>query len=138
MVRLSTTQRVISGVAAAVVLAISGLALAQGAGDGRGRKLKIRNPTGDAIVTVYVVPAGVHAMAADALDGKGVKPGRSATVDLSGGSGCLYDITAIGASGEAYQIEGYDVCAAGEFRIGDRGVPICPGDPRCRRKRGRP
>ena len=82
---------------------------------------------------------------------RSIRPGSRAVVELGGPDApCVWRLRIVMRSGRVLERYGWDVCEHPVFDIDngenveggggtrptpDRGVPICPGDPRCRGKK---
>lgn len=113
--------------------------------------LEIHNDTGVGLDEVVVAPAG-RGPRTNRLEAR-LEPDQWIELALDPAHGCRYDVTLRTADGEDRAALGVDICADGRidlsitrrrmgfpdggpvFAAPGRGLPICPGDPRCKKKK---
>jgi len=111
-----------AGLAAAFLLAASSAAPALAAsGD---TSVVVVNDSNVDMVQLYV--------GRDQVLGGPVAPGQAVRIDPGPGRGCMARITAVFADGTS-QASMVDACQVGQTNATARGIPICPGDARCKR-----
>jgi len=106
---------------------VAGLAVAAAAGAAwaQDKRLVVVNDNGRTMVGFYVNNQQVL--------GQAVPPGQAVMVDasLGGGGGCQRTLTAVFDDGTSKQGTA-NVCQVGQYPASARGIPFCPGDPRCK------
>ena len=109
--------------AIAAALAVTGGAFAAHA-YATNTEVVVVNDNNRAMVQLYV--------GARQVLGAPVAPGQSVRIDANEGGGCVATITAVfeGGAVKAGQI---NACQVGQYNATARGIPFCPGDPRCKR-----
>jgi len=142
----------VRGPALALVVALALPPFGAAAGETPPAVLEIHNDLGEPVQELYVLPAGSGAWTNRLESGAPLPAGMWAELALDPAKGCLYDIGAATASSErrAYRV---DLCGSDglylsatrrvngftyggpAFAPPGRGLPFCPGDPRCKRKK---
>lgn len=148
---------ILVGLGAAAVLMAGCASLAALAGP---RVFEILNDTDKTAERLYFHASGAGGGQEDLLGQSVLRPGRWTEAPLTRAQGCRYDLRAVMADGATIRARNIDVCATRGFRLSQgererprvggarggvvvgageppmsRGLPICPGDPRCKRKK---
>lgn len=112
---------------------LAGAALAQDAD----RRVQVVNDSGATLTRLYVSNPDRAAWEEDILGQNVLTSGQSVTINADDGSGaCVFDVKAIFDDGTEVIQSGVNICAITAFSLGgERGVPMCPGDARCRKKK---
>lgn len=154
-VRASPTR--LAAVIAAGAL-VGGCASLASLGLGGPPVFEIVNDTDQAVQRLYFHPADARGAGEDVLGDAVLPPGRWTEAPVDRARGCRYALTAELSGGATVRGRGIDVCATRAWRLtqgergrrvggarpsGDvmsaqpmsRGLPVCPGDPRCKRKK---
>ncbi|MGA0544872.1 hypothetical protein ACO2Q1_06330 [Brevundimonas sp. VNH65] len=91
-------------------------ALAGRSGDGQDRQLRIHNQTGWTMTRLIAVGRGTRAAGRDRLLNAALRPGDSLAIDMDDGSGgCVYDLHAEFANGQALVRPDVNVCRIADF-----------------------
>lgn len=119
---MSPTLRRATAVAAALAVASSaaGAALAWAQPD---MQVVVVNDGNRPLVQFYVNDRQVL--------GSAVQPGQAVMIDANDGRGCSAVLTAVFDDG-ASKASRVNVCQVAQYPATARGIPYCPGDPRCK------
>ena len=106
-------------VASALVFGI-GLANAADSGDGKNRRVIVRNDSSETINSFYASRVSVNNWEEDILGDRTIPPGTEMTINIDDGTGyCHYDFKAVLTSGQTVERRNVNVCTAEAWTISD-------------------
>lgn len=109
----------------ALVTALAVIATPAAAGDGKNRRVTIRNLSSQAIYNLYASPITSKSWEEDMLGSNTISSGASQTANIDNGTTeCTYDLKVKLANGRELTRRGVNVCAASTWVIGDSGESL--------------
>jgi hypothetical protein len=109
----------------ALVAALSLAATPAIAGDGKNRKVTVRNLSSQTIYSLYASPISSKSWEEDMLGSNTISSGASQVANIDNGTTeCRYDLKAKLADGREFTRRGVNVCAASTWVIGDSGESL--------------
>jgi hypothetical protein len=108
-----------------LLAALSVVATPAIAGDGKNRRVTIRNVSSQAIYSLYASPISSKSWEEDMLGSNTISAGASQTANIDNGSSeCAYDLKVKMANGREFTHRQVNVCAASTWVIGDSGESL--------------
>jgi hypothetical protein len=103
----------------------AGPVLAQGAGDGKNRRVTVENLSSQSVKNLYASPVTADTWEEDMLGSEVMPPNsrRAANID-NGTTECMYDLKAVMMDGKEHVRRRVNVCAVSRWVIGDAGDSI--------------
>ena len=104
----------------AALLVVSGSCSAADSGDGKNRRVVVRNDSSQSIYNFYASRVSVNSWEEDILGNRTIPPGHERTINVDDGTGyCHYDFRAVMADGQTIERRNVNVCTAEVWTISD-------------------